>query len=96
MLGKIIKEYRMRNRLTQKEFGDRAQCSGQYISQLENDRPFLPSISTLNNLARALEMPLNDLLAYTYIKDEDYFKTYISEEEFENRKKLLGVNYENQ
>lgn len=68
-LGKIIKEYRERNRLSQRQFALMCDVSNGYISMLEEGRnpktnePIVPSLATMKKLAKAMGMSLNDLMS---------------------------------
>lgn len=67
-LGKIIKSYRERNDLSQRQFALLCDVSNGYISMLEEGRnpktnePIVPSIVTLKKLAKAMSLTLNDLM----------------------------------
>ena len=68
-LGMIIKEYRERNRLSQRQFALMCDVSNGYISMLEEGRnpkttePIVPSLATMKKLAKAMGMSLNDLMS---------------------------------
>lgn len=70
-LGMIIKEYRERNRLSQRQFALMCDVSNGYISMLEEGRnpktnePIVPSLATMKKLAKAMGMSLNDLMSQT-------------------------------
>jgi transcriptional regulator with XRE-family HTH domain len=60
-LGKAIKLCRSQRKLTQKELADLANISVSYLSLLEKGKRD-PSISTVNTVAQALEIPASILL----------------------------------
>lgn len=68
-LGQIIKEYRKENYLSQRKFAALCGVSNGYISMLEEGKnpktnePIIPSLVTLQKLAEAMEMSLDDLMA---------------------------------
>ena len=68
-LGKIIKEYREKNHLSQRQFALTCDVSNGYISMLEEGRnpktnePIVPSLATMKKLAKAMGMSLNDLMS---------------------------------
>lgn len=68
-LGMIIKEYRERNRLSQRQFALMCDVSNGYISMLEEGRnpktnePIVPSLATMKKLAKAMGISLNDLMS---------------------------------
>lgn len=68
-LGKIIKEYREKNRLSQRQFALMCDVSNGYISMLEEGRnpktnePIVPSLATMKKLAKAMGISLNDLMS---------------------------------
>lgn len=67
-LGQIIKEYREKNHLSQRQFALRCKVSNGYISMLEegrnpkNHKPIIPSLATMRKLAKSMDMTLNDLM----------------------------------
>lgn len=68
-LSELIKNYRNSNNLTMQEFADKSGLSKGYISQLENEYSFsknktkiIPSIAKMNQLAKAMELSLDELL----------------------------------
>lgn len=70
LLGDVIYDYRMRNgKMSLKDFASRASLSVAYINQLENNRnpktgeAIIPSLETFAKVARAMYMPLDDLLS---------------------------------
>lgn len=67
-LKDYIKAYRARHELTMEQFAVLSSLSKGYISMLEKGqnpqtkRKIVPSITALNNIARAMNMDLNELL----------------------------------
>lgn len=67
-LGDIIREYRMKNELSMGDFARKSGLSKPYISMLEADKnsrdgkSIVPSITTLQKVSRAVNVPFNDLL----------------------------------
>ena len=58
-IGLRIKELRNQLGLTQAEFAKKANISRTYLSDIENNR-YNPSIDTLENIAKHLEVPLSE------------------------------------
>lgn len=67
-LGEIVKEYRERRGISQREFAKMAGLSNSYISQLENNQntknglPINPSIETMKQVADAMDCTLDDII----------------------------------
>jgi transcriptional regulator with XRE-family HTH domain len=61
-LGPMLKTLREEKGLTQDELAKKAQLTKPYISQLENGIRNNPSMSTLQRLAKALGVPVAELL----------------------------------
>lgn len=68
-IGLYVKHYRERYKLSMQEFADKADLSKGYISMLEkgkhpqNDREIVPSIETVNKIAKAMNLSIDELLA---------------------------------
>jgi transcriptional regulator with XRE-family HTH domain len=60
--GDYVARRRTELGLSRQELASRAAVSYPYVSQIETDKR-VPSIKTLHELARALEVPLNELAA---------------------------------
>jgi transcriptional regulator with XRE-family HTH domain len=60
-IGKLISEVRRSKGITQKEFALRLQTTQPYISHIEKDKTVL-SITSLYNIAQALDVPIHSLL----------------------------------
>jgi HTH-type transcriptional regulator, competence development regulator len=62
-LGQRIKELRRQRRLTQRQLAEKVGVDYTYLSKIENDRlEHTPSIKTLQDLARALEVDELELM----------------------------------
>lgn len=67
-IGEIIKEYRKKNNLSQREFANRCGLSNGSISLMEKginpktNEPIIPSLPTLNTLAKGMGMTIDELL----------------------------------
>ena len=67
-LGEIIKDYRRKNALTQRDFAKKAGLSHGYISMIETNEnpktaaPVVPTIQKLNQISIAMEMTLHELI----------------------------------
>lgn len=82
MINDNIREFREKLGLSQRELGRRINKTGQLISLIEQGKNN-PSIDTLNKLAIALEVTLNDLIKDTSVinlntADEDTKDTYLT------------------
>ena len=67
-LGDIIKEYRDKNHLSQRDFAKKCNLSYTYISALEKNmdyrsgKPISPTLETIKNVAKGINMSIDDLL----------------------------------
>lgn len=66
-LSELVKNYRMEHGLSQREFAARAHLTGGYIWMLETKnpktkRPIKPSLDSLDGLAKAMNMTLDELI----------------------------------
>lgn len=67
-LGEVVVEYRKAHNISQRSFAKMCGMSNAYISMLENNRnaktglPIVPSLTAIKNVARAMDVPLNDVL----------------------------------
>jgi XRE family transcriptional regulator, aerobic/anaerobic benzoate catabolism transcriptional regulator len=61
-LGKVLKRFRHRKGLSQLGLAKRARVSQGYISEMEAGQRKNPGIETLKKLARALDVPVTELL----------------------------------
>ena len=68
-LGEIIKRYREENGLSLRDFAKKSGVSNSYLSMLEtgrqpqSGRPIVPTLTTLNKIASAVSMRIDDLIA---------------------------------
>jgi len=69
VLGKIIKERRKENKLTQNQLAEKVYLSRSYIADVEQGR-YNPSLETFVSIANVLHINLNVLLSKTEIQDK--------------------------
>lgn len=69
LVGKRLREVRLQAGLTQPELGDRASMAAAEISKCENGRR-TPTLETLERLARALGVTVQDLVTVQDPRDE--------------------------
>ncbi len=68
-LGKLIKRYREENRLSLREFAEKASLSHAYIDKLENGKdpttgkPVMPTMRTIKLIAKAMDISTDELMA---------------------------------
>lgn len=67
IIGGQIKKARCNKNLTQKDLANKASISRTYLSDLENGR-YMPSIETISNIAKILNIDLNFLTSLTEIQ----------------------------
>lgn len=86
-LGEIIREYRLRNHMSMGDFAKVAGISKPYISMLEADKnsnggkPIAPSVETLQKVACAVDISLDELLRKLGDEKIDLRSTSFSEDE---------------
>ena len=68
-LGHKIKTLRKAKDLSQEKFAEKAELSQQHISRIEKGLTY-PGVATLTKIAKALNIPLDDLIE-TGIKDRE-------------------------
>lgn len=67
-LGEIIREYRLRNKMLMGDFAKMSGISKPYVSMLESNKnsnggkPIAPSVETLQKVAHAIGISLDELL----------------------------------
>jgi len=61
-LGTIVKELRIRHRMSQRELAKLAGVSDPYIALLETNQRKNPSLAVLKRIAKALDVPITTLL----------------------------------
>lgn len=67
IIGVVINKARCTKNLTQKDLANKAGISRTYLSDLENGR-YMPSIETVSNIAKILNIDLNFLTSLTEIQ----------------------------
>lgn len=60
--GKSIKNYRLKNSLTQLELAEKAGIQYKYLQRIEGKNPPAVRIDTIEKLAKALKIQARDLL----------------------------------
>ena len=71
LLGLRVKECRKRHKITQEKLAEIIGVDNGYISKLEVGQNF-PSITTLEKIAKALDVELYEFFQYTAIKETDF------------------------
>lgn len=67
-IGKLIKDYREKNKISQRQFAITCGVSNGYISMLEEGKnpktkePIVPSMATMKKIATAMGLTLNELM----------------------------------
>ena len=75
--GKLIKEIRKKNNLTQKELADKYNVTYQAVSKWENGKN-MPDISLIKDISRDFNVSMDDLLEGKYnTKKNNYYFKYI-------------------
>lgn len=59
-----LKQLRRVRNLTQEELAQRAGIDYKYLQKLEGKNPSSPTLSTLDKVARGLDMTLSDLVSF--------------------------------
>jgi transcriptional regulator with XRE-family HTH domain len=90
-IGLKIKEYRLKNNLTQEELANRCELTKGYISQLENNLTS-PSISTLNDILEVLGVHIAEFFKED-ANDKVVFKTedFFEKEDFRLKNKINWI-----
>lgn len=60
--GRIVKQVREHRGWSQEVLADRAELNRSYVGEVERGTA-VPSLSTVSKIARALDLPVSDLLA---------------------------------
>lgn len=60
-LGEMVYNYRMKNKLSQTEFGEKVKIKVSMVSQIESGLK-IPSVGTLVDIADVLEVSVDELL----------------------------------
>lgn len=71
LLGLRVKEFRKLRKITQEKLSELVGVDNGYISKLEVGQNF-PSITTLEKIAKVLDVELYELFQYTSIKEKDF------------------------
>ena len=77
LLGDIIKQYRSKHNLSQRDFAKKCELSHTYIAALEKNfdsrsgKKIAPTVDAVKSISKALNMPLQELL--NVIDDEQEF-----------------------
>jgi transcriptional regulator with XRE-family HTH domain len=61
-IGRVLKAARVEKGYSQVDLARRAKVTNVYLSQLENGRKKNPSLAVLRRLAKALRVPVTELL----------------------------------
>jgi putative transcriptional regulator len=61
-IGRVLKALRLKRGYKQIDLAKRAKLTNVYLSQLENGRKKNPSLAVLQRLAKALGVPVTELL----------------------------------
>jgi len=67
LLGARIKELRKLRRLTQEQLAEKVDLATRYISLIEVGRSS-PSLETIENIARALQVEIRDLFEFVHLQ----------------------------
>lgn len=77
-LGDLIKEYRIANKLSLRDFAQRCRLSHSYISALEKNidprtkKPIAPTLDTVKYVSQGINLPIEEILKI--LDDEQEFK----------------------
>ena len=88
-LGEIIREYRLRNKMSMGDFAKTSGISKPYVSMLEADKnsnggkSIAPSVETLQKVARAIGISLDELLRKLGDEKIDIRSSYFNDDEAE-------------
>jgi len=75
-IGKRIKEFRIKNNLTQKELADKLNISVSALSNYETGYN-VPTVSRLDEIAKALKVPLSELIGDVADTVKDFQEVYV-------------------
>lgn len=65
-IGKLIKEIRIKNKLTQKQFADKYGVTYQAVSKWENGKS-IPDVALLKEISKDFNIDINDILEGEYV-----------------------------
>ena len=94
-LGEIIKEYRIQNSLSQRDFAKLCNISHTYVAALEKNldsrtgKPIAPTLDTVKNVSKAMNMDIDELLHI--LDDEQEFTLNSIESNIKQAFPLLGT-----
>lgn len=91
LLGKRIREIRLKRKLTQEKLAELVDIGTPNISYIENGK-FAPSSETLEKIALALEVKPYELYMFEALKSAEEIKDEMSKA-FEEDEKLLRLVY---
>lgn len=69
-LGKVIKNLRLNQRISQTDFARSVKITQSYLSQLENNPKKLPSMHTLERIALGLGTPVPVIMALSLTEND--------------------------
>lgn len=75
-IGKLIKEIRIKNNLTQKDLADKYGVTYQAVSKWENGKN-IPDIMILRQISKDFNIDITDLLEGEVIQKKNYLKVFI-------------------
>ena len=92
LLGKRIKEYRVKRNLTQEVLSEKVEISSVFLSQIENNKR-IPSLETVYKVAKALNISIDSLFddELTPYQELEYLLTKFTEEEIQHIIKIIEV-----
>ena len=80
-LGEMIRDLRLKRKMSQDEFGERLGINGRNVSRYENNR-VRPRVKMLEKMAQVLGVPaqeFQDLLAPEPLEDDPELREYIAQ-----------------
>ena len=97
MIGARIKEIRSKRGITQDQLSERMEINPKYLSSIERGKEN-PTLNTLINLSRSLEINIDEVFSFVEIQDPDKRKSLIislldeaSDEQLKLAFKILSV-----
>lgn len=89
-LGKLVKEYRKANKITQTQLGNKLGYSREAIRLIEEDKYGMPPLEKLDQIAKCIGITFEKALELTHseyqYKGERYYKIYINKKELEGKR----------
>lgn len=93
-LGKLVKEYRKTNRISQTELGKKLGYSREAIRQIEEDQYGMPPLEKLDQIAECIGITFEQAIQMTHskyqYKGKQYYKIYISKNDLIERERNNG------